>query len=66
MSEPTNIRMSIEDVRKEAQRELREERLKSAAVQLKSKLKEIESAEIILANLRRELDELEHELSAGL
>jgi len=66
MSEPSNIRMSIEDVRKEAQRELREERLKSAAVQLKSKLKEIESAEIILANLRRELDELEHELSAGL
>ena len=57
---------SVADVRREAEKEIREERLKAAKVQIKDKLQQIETAEQVLANLRRELDELEHELEEGL
>lgn len=57
---------TVADVRKEAEKEIRAERLKTAKVKLKSKLQQISDAETILANLNRELDELEHELAAGL
>lgn len=67
MSEVTSIAPpTVADVRKEAEKEIREDRLKTAKVKLVSKLRDIAAAETILANLNRELDDLEHELAAGL
>ena len=67
MTEITSIApMSVADVRREAERELRAERMKTAKLKFVSKLREIEAATTILGNLNRELDELEHELAAGM
>ena len=57
---------TVADVRKEAEEEIRVGRLKTAKTVLVTKLREIEAAKTILSNLNRELDELEHELAAGL
>lgn len=53
-------------VLKEAREEIRAEKLKAAKKKFKEKLGQIENAKVVLANLERELDELEHEISAGL
>lgn len=47
----------------EAKEELRVEFKKEAKVRIKEKLTQIHKAEQVLANLRRELEELEMELS---
>lgn len=67
MSNVTSIApATVADVRKEAEEEIRAGRLKTAKTVLVTKLREIEAAKTILSNLNRELDELEHELAAGL
>ena len=67
MTEITSIApTTVAEVRRAAEKELRAERLKTAKVRIVSKLREIEAANTILSNLERELDELEHELAAGL
>ena len=48
---------------KKAREEVTEEKQKAMIQQFKSKLKAVESAESILKNLKRELDEMEHELN---
>ena len=57
---------TVAEVRREAEAEIRRERLKSAKIQMVAKLRQISTAETILSNLNRELNELEHELAAGL
>lgn len=55
----------LNEVRAQAQNELIEE-LKGKALKLyKQKLKEIETAETILANLKRELADLEERIDSG-
>jgi hypothetical protein len=56
----------VNAAKKEAEKEIREERVASAKKKLKSKLKEISTAESILSNLNRELAELEVELQEGV
>lgn len=48
----------IKSVQSEAEKELREERTKKAKEKIKAKLKQIQDAEVIVANLKREYDDL--------
>lgn len=48
----------IKSVQSEAEKELREERTKKAKEKIKAKLKQIQDAEAIVANLKREYDDL--------
>lgn len=57
---------NVADARKEAEKEIQEELMKKAKARLKAKLQEEATALQVLTNIRRELAELEHELSAGL
>jgi len=49
-----------------AEAELKEERQKAAVAKMKTKLRELENARVILENLEREVEELEAEIEAGL
>lgn len=49
-----------------AEAELKEERQKAAVAKMKTKLRELENARVILKNLEREVEELEAEIEAGL
>ena len=62
----TDMKISIKDIRKEAENELKEERIVTAKRKMKAKLEAIDNAERILNNLKRELEELEYELSQGI
>ena len=62
----TDMKISIKDIRKEAENELKEERMVTAKRKMKAKLEAIDNAERILNNLKRELEELEYELSQGI
>jgi DNA anti-recombination protein RmuC len=54
--------LDIKKVQEEAQQELVQERMEKAKKQVKSKLNEIATAEKVVANLKRELDDLYAEL----
>lgn len=58
--------LSMETVRKEAEKEIREERLKKAKATYKKKLEDIAKARQVLRNLERELEMLELELKDEL
>jgi hypothetical protein len=60
--------MSLIDVKKvqeEAEAELREEAEKKAKTKIKSKIKEIQAAEVIVANLKRDLEDLYATIGEG-
>jgi hypothetical protein len=59
-------KFDVAAARKKAEQDIREEKIKKASGQLKTKLQQIDAAKIILANLERELEELEHEIGAEL
>lgn len=58
--------LDVKTARKEAEKEIRDERLKEAKGKLKSKLQALADARLIVSNLERELNELEHELAEGI
>ena len=58
--------LEMNEVKKQAMKELHDENMKSATASIKRKLKEIDTAKKIVANLERELDELYVELGKGL
>lgn len=58
--------LSMETVRKEAEKEIREECLKKAKATYKKKLEDISKAKQVLRNLERELEMLEMELKDEL
>lgn len=66
MEHTADIGINFGKVREEAEKEMREERMKEAKTKFKTKLKEVQNARIVLKNAERELAELEHELSEGL
>jgi hypothetical protein len=53
----------IKKAKEEAQKEISEEQMKDAKNKYKKKLREISAARKIVANLERELEDLEIELS---
>lgn len=53
----------IKEVKKKAEEEYREEKMKEATKKIKSKLKEIDASKLILRNLERDLADLEIEIS---
>lgn len=53
----------IKEVKKKAQEEYREERMKEATKKIKAKMKELDNAKLIVRNLERELQDLEIELT---
>lgn len=55
--------IDIKKVQEEANKELIEERMKKAKTLVKSKMEEINKAEKIVANLRRELEDLYGEIA---
>lgn len=55
--------MAIKELMDEARKELREEFKKEAKGKIKEKLHQIQKAEQVLSNLRRELEDTEMELS---
>lgn len=54
----------IKKVQEEAAKELADEKAKKAKEKIKGKLREIDAAEKIVANLHRELEDLYGELSS--
>ena len=55
---------TVQEALKKAKEEVREEKQKVMVRQFKDKLKAVESAEGVLKNLKRELEEMEYELSS--
>ncbi len=55
--------IDVKTVKEQAEAEVREERIKAAKEKVKRKLKEIDTAELVLRNLKRELDDIYAELS---
>lgn len=53
----------IKEVKKKAQEEYREEKMKDATSKIKVKMKELDNAKLIVRNLERELQDLEIELT---
>ena len=66
MSEPEVGKNNMKSIRQQAEDEIRTERRKYAKETLKKKLLQLADAEQIVENLKRELDELEHELANGI
>ncbi len=62
----TTESLDVAAAKKEAQKEIRDERLKEAKGKLKKKLQDLSDAKLVVSNLERELEELEHELAAGI
>lgn len=50
--------IDVKKVKEEAEKEIMEERLKSAKIKVKKKLSEIDDAKLIVKNLERELVDL--------
>lgn len=67
MNDVTNIKKDIDvnELRKEAEVELQEERVKDAKRRIKSKLTELQRAEKVVANIKRELEDLYDEIRQG-
>ncbi len=59
-------KFDVQAAKDKAQAEITKERIDKATIKIKSKLQEIETAKLILANLEREMEALEDELSHGL
>lgn len=57
--------IDIKEAKEAAEAELREEKMKEAKTKIKSKLREISSAEKIVANLKRELEDLYVEIGSN-
>ena len=57
--------LNIDRVRELAEKELKEEREKEAKSKVKSKMKELETAKIVVSNIERELEDLYAELAQG-
>lgn len=60
------VDFNVSAAKEAALAELNKERIEEATIQIKSKLQEIEAAKLVLANLEREMEALEDELSHGL
>ena len=56
----------VKSAKDQALAELTKERQENAKLKIKAKLKELEAAELVVKNVKRELEDLEHELSHGL
>jgi len=56
----------LEKAKKEAQKEINDEMISKAKVKLKAKMLELNDAEQLVVNVKRELEELEHEIANGL
>lgn len=56
-------KLDISKARQTAEEELLQERQKNATLRIKDKLKDLARAEKVVANIKRELEELEFELS---
>lgn len=50
--------LSIQTVIDEAEKELTEEKLKAAKTKIKAKMKELDGAKAVVANIERELEDL--------
>lgn len=57
--------IDIKEAKEAAEAELREEKMKEAKTKIKSKLREISSAEKIVDNLKRELEDLYVEIGSN-
>lgn len=55
--------MDVKQIKKQAQKEFDEERTKEAKEKYKRKLKELATAEKVVANIKREIEDLDDELS---
>ena len=55
---------TVQEALKKAKEEVKEEKQKVMVTQFKAKLKAVESAESVLKNLKRELEEMEYELNS--
>ena len=53
----------IKDVRKQAQEEFIKEKKANAVKKIKSKMRDLAAAELIVRNIKRELEDLEIELT---
>jgi len=55
--------MDAKAIKEQAKREVEEERCKAAKEKIKKKLKELIAANKVVANIKREIEDLEDELS---
>ena len=60
-----NIEVNAKAAITKAHREIAEENQEKAVKLLKSKLRELESAKVVVANVEREIEELELKISHG-
>jgi hypothetical protein len=65
MNEVTELKPSYKDVISRAKREVQEENVKKAVETLKGKLRERDRAQTVLANIDREVAELELKIEQG-
>lgn len=57
--------IDVKSIQQEAEKEVRDEVSKAAKEKIKAKLKQISAAETVLANLRREYDDLLRAIGDG-
>jgi hypothetical protein len=65
MNEVTDLKPNFKDVVARAKREVQEENVKKAIDVLKAKLREKDRAETVLANINREISDLELKIEQG-
>jgi hypothetical protein len=65
MNEVTDLKPSYKEVVARAKREVQEENVKKAVETLKGKLRERDRAQTVLANIDREIAELELKIEQG-
>ena len=65
MNEVTELKPNYKDVISRAKREMQEENVKKAVEALKGKLRERDRAQTVLANIDREIQELELKIEQG-
>ena len=65
MNEVTELKPNYKDVVSRAKREVQEENIKKAVEALKGKLRERDRAQTVLANIDREIQELELKIEQG-
>jgi hypothetical protein len=65
MNEVTELKPNYKDVISRAKREVQEENVKKAVEALKGKLRERDRAQTVLANIDREIQELELKIEQG-
>lgn len=56
--------MEVKDLREQAEKEVAEEKAKAAKEKIKSKIKELDKAKLIVRNIERELEDLMIEVTA--